>query len=463
MEEELFNNELINRFEQMLENKENLFFETEDYHEIITYYLDVGDLPYAKKALQYALEMYPSNIEFQIKKLEYFLAMEDMYVVADLIKELKDVGQHDIDYTICVARFWSLKQQPKQAIQFYKKALEFGEDQDYLYNCIGNEYLNLNEISKALYSFKKALEVELDDDFAFYSCVQCFEELHLYRECVDFLNQYIDLRPYSEMAWTQLGVQYVALKDYDNAYRAFDYATLINPKSIMALAQKAGVLEKLEDFEAAIQVYEETLALDDSAAYTYMKIGQCYMQLGKPFKALKSFHQSIHEDPQLDQAWVATSDLYDQIGNYEEALYYLNRGIDLDAFNVEYWKRKAYLHIQMVKIEEAAQDYNRLVELEPNNYYNWLGLSEVLITLGDYAKAIENVKKALKHFEKAELYYQLSNCYFLLGNESKGKLNLEKAAQMNASLQEDMFKKYPILENKMDGFLSKSSIKKKNE
>lgn len=460
MEDGFLNSELIDRFEQMLDNKEKFYFDTEEFYEIIAYYLDVGDLPYAKKAIDYAVEMYPSSTEIQIKKLEYLLSVDRLKAASQLIEELKEVGANDVDYMICVARFWSLKENPKKAIQFYEKSLEFGDDREYIYNCMGNEYLNLNEISQALYCFKKALELDLDDDFAFFSCIQCFEDLHLHNECVEFLLQYIDLRPYSEIAWSQLGQQHMISKNYEEAHRAFDYATLINPKSIMAHTQKAACLEKLEDYEEAIKVYEETLELDDSAAYTYLKIGSCYVKLGKPFKALKAFHQSLHEDPQLDQSWVATSDLYESIGNYEEALYYLNRAIDLDALSIDYWKRRAYLHIQLVRFEESTLDYYRLVELEPNNFYNWLGLSETLITIGDYQKAIEAVYRGLKHFNRAELYYQLSNCYYLLGEEEMGNSAFQKASEMNASLQVEMFQKYPILENRQTSG-GKKSVRKK--
>lgn len=460
MEEGFLNNELIERFEQMLDEKQSFYFDTEEFYEIIAYYLDVGDLPFAKKAIDYASDMYPTSTEIQIKRLEYLLALDKLKAASVLIQELKDVGENDVDYVICVARFWSLKGNPTKAIQFYEKALEFGDDMEYIYNCMGNEFLNLKEINKALFYYKSALELDLDDDFAFYSCVQCYEDLHLNDECIEFLLKYIELRPYSEIAWSQLGQQYMSMKNYEEAHRAFDYATLINPKSILAYTQKASCLEKLEDYEKAIEVYEETLELDDSAAYTYLQIGTCYMKLGKPFKALKSFHQSLHEDPQLDQTWVATSDLYESIGNYDEALYYLNRGIDLDNLNIDYWKRRAYLHIQLVRFEESSLDYYRLVELEPNNFYNWLGLSETLITIGDYQKAIEAVYRGLKHFNRAELYYQLSNCYYLLGEEEMGLNAFKKASDLNASLQNEMFEKYPILENKYKYSSKKGKNKK---
>ena len=138
----------------------------------------------------------------------------------------------------------------------------------------------------------------------------------------------------------------------------------------------------------------------------------------------------------------------------------MNRGIDLDGLNIDYWKRRAYLHIQLVRFEESTLDYYRLVELEPNNFYNWLGLSETLITIGDYQKAVEAVYRGLKHFNRAELYYQLSNCYYLLGEDENGAAAFKKASEMNASLQNEMLQKYPILENRQSESYKKSLKKK---
>lgn len=462
MDDEHMNNDLIGRFEQMLEQRENYFFETDEFYEIIAYYLDVGDLPYAKKAIGYASAMYPSSIDIQIKKLEYLLMVNRLKEASRMISELKVSAGNDLDYLIAVGRYWSLKANPRMAISFFERALEFGEEKEYIYNCLGNEYMNLEQIQQAFYNFKKALELDMDDEFAFYSCIQCLDELHSPKGIIEFLEEFINQRPYSEHAWFQLGEVYMQQKDYEQAHRAFDYATLINPKGIMAFTQKAVSLEKLDDYEAAIEVYQETLPLDDSAGFTYLKIGRCYEKLNMPFKALKAYHQALHEDPQLPQAWVAASDLYETLGNFEEALFYLNRSIQLDIHNPEIWKRRAYLHIQLSKLEESSLDYYRLVELEPNNFYNWLGLVEVLITIGDYQKGIEAVHFAQKHFNRAELYYQLSNCYYLLGNEEMGQKMFQRAFEMNATLQLEMFKKYPILENRYKK-LPKKTLGKKSK
>lgn len=448
MDDEQLNNDLIEQFESMLENDEQRFFDSEQLCEIIGFYLEVGDNEYTRKAIRYAYTLYPDSIDIQVKELEFLVQTNQLYKASELIDALKDIAQSDVDYILAVAKYWSLNGQARTAISFYEKALETEEELDYIYNCIGNEYLNLDEISLALFYFKKAIKVNIHNDYAFYSAIQCFEELHLFNESIEFLLNLIDQDPYYEAAWSQLGLQYLAQKNYEEAYKAFDYVTVIDPTSISGYTQKAYCLEQLNDYQSAIREYEETLSLDDTAAYTYLRIGECYRKLNRPYKALKSFHQAIHDDPQLDKAWISTSDLYESLGNYQDAMYYLERALDLDGSAPDYWKRHAFLNIQLGKYEEAVEDYYKMVELEPLNFYNWIGLVETLIVIGDFKRGISAAKSGLENFQRAELYYQLSNCYYLDNQEDKGLIAFRKAIELDESLRLEMYKKYPYLKRK---------------
>ena len=447
MEDEFLNNELIEQFEHMLENKEQVYFDSEQLSEIISFYLDVSDFEYAKRALDYAFALHPDNYELKVKQIEYYLALTQLKKAAELIQQLKDVASDDLEYLLVVARFWAIKDLPRKAIQFYKKAAEHGEDLDFIYNCIGNEYLNLDEISTALEYFLKALELGDDNDYSFYSILQCYNELHAYQDCIKFLKTYIDDNPYSEVAWAQLGLQYEHINRMEEALEAYDYVTVINPTSIAGYTQKATILTHLERFEEAIETFEESLEFDDSPAITHLKIGECYEQINIPLKALKSYHLSIKEDPQLDKAWAKTSNLYVKIENYQEALFYLNRAIDLDETQVEYWKSHCFILIKLGQYEEAIESYRVVVELEPSRLNNWLALLEANSVMDEFDNVIEDALDALKHFNRAEIYYHLSNSYFYLGNEDLGKKALNEAVKLDTTLFEEYSEKYPILKN----------------
>lgn len=448
MNEEWLNNELVERFEEMLDENECYYFDTDEFIEIISYYLDVGDLPFAHKAISYAIELHPENIELKVKVLEYNIEVGELHIAKDLIDELKEAAQNELDFIIAQAKYWSLKFQHKRAIQFYEKALEFGEEEDYIHHCLGTEYAAIGYIGKALFHFKSALELDLDDEAAFFSCIQCFNEIHRYKEAIDFLNQYIDRKPYSEIAWFQLGLQYLHFKDYNKALDAFDYAVCINPKGINNIYQVSFCYEKLGEYEKAIENYQTAIEFDDTPAYSYLKIARCYLKLEQPQKALNSYHQAINEDPQMDIIWSETADVYEKLGGIEEAIHYLKRAVDLDANNTEYLKKLTFLSIQMGYYEEAEITYEKIVSREPNHFLNWFGYTELLILLGEYAKAISVAKRGLIRFERAELYYQISCCEYLLNRNKKGSASLHRAKLLNPKLWDEMLLKYPILKAK---------------
>lgn len=446
MEDEFLYNELIEQFEKMLDQKEQFYFDSEQLLEIISFYLDVSDFEYAKKALAYSYALHPDNYELKIKQIEFHLALTQLKKAAELIQELKDIASDDLEYQLVAARFWAIKNLPKKAIQFYEKAAEHGEDLDFIYNCIGNEYLNLDELDHALIYFKLALEFSDDNDYSFYSIIQCYNDLHMPNECIEFLKEYIDENPFAEDAWAQLGSQYDKVNKLEESLEAFDYVTVINPESISGHTQKAVMLQKLERYEEAINSYEETLILDDSAAITYLKIGECYEKLDKPYKALKSYHLSIKEDPQLDKVWGKTSNLYANLGNYQEGLFYVNRALDLDNQNIEYWKTHCFLLIKLGKYEEAIQSYRSIVEIEPLHLNNWLALIEANIVMEEFNTAIKEALLALIHFNRAEIYYQLSACYFHISDEELGTEAFQKAIALDESIKDEFLEKYPILQ-----------------
>ncbi|GGF08777.1 Tetratricopeptide repeat-containing protein [Chishuiella changwenlii] len=451
MEEDFFNNELIEGFEQMLDNRESKYYDSEDLVEIIEFYIEVNDSEYAKRALEFAEKMHPDNLDIKIKRIEYLLFTENLKGAGKLIQELSDIAAKEIDYLLVQARFWGLKNMPRKAIRFYEQALQIDDEEtDFICNCIGNEYLNLDEVHSAIVAFKRALKFNPENDYSFYSIIQSYEEIHDKDDCIVFLKEYIEDNPYSETAWLQLGLLHNNKKQFHEAIDAFDFVIAINPTSIAAQTNKAHSLEELGQLNAAIEVLEETLEFDDSPASTHLKIGELFEKLEKPQKALRAYHLSIKEDPQLDKAWAKTASLYDKIANYDEAEYYINRAIELDNTNPDYYSNVIYYYLKQMKFEEAIKNLERLVELKPLVFNTWYAYVETLIAIGEYDQALAVlIGGALKNFNRAEFFYQLSNVYYQTDQDKLGNEALVNALSLDRSLKDEMLENYPILKEKI--------------
>ena len=93
--------------------------------------------------------------------------------------------------------------------------------------------------------------------------------------------KYIDLNPYSEIAWHQVGRLHYILKNYTEAVRAFEFSTYIDDEFIGAFMENGKALERLKRYEEAIENYQKTLDLDDPTSYALLRIGKCLILSSK--------------------------------------------------------------------------------------------------------------------------------------------------------------------------------------
>ena len=443
--EEFFDNELVSKFENMIENNEEHYFDTEELEDIIVYYLELGDLKNADVAVKFGLKLHPSSIEIKVKKLEVLIELESYALAKELINELSASAGDSTDFLACCAKYYSNLGNPKKAIEFCKRGIELGEELNFLHNFIADECVNLGDPFTALIHYKAALDEDLEDDYALENSMACYVDLKKYEEAVSFLNDYLDDFPYSETAWFEYGQFYFNQKNYEEAIIGFDYLLAINSEAVSVYSNKAACYEALGNYKQAINVYEELLGLEFTKAFTYYKIGLAYKQLKQWVPALISFQKSLIEDPQFYLSMMEQSHAYEEMGGMKEALYFAKEALQLNEDQVDYQKRVAFLLIDAGKFEESIVCFKKLIEIEPDRFYNWYAYAEVLLLLGEYKDAISILKEALKLHKRAELHYQMSNCFFHLKKDEKGIEFLEKAKKIDASIAHDMEEKYPFI------------------
>jgi len=124
----------------------------------------------------------------------------------------------------------------------------------------------------------------------------------------------------------------------------------------------------MQQWDKAIAVYDEMLALEYTKAYTYYKIGLCYRAAEKIFPALKAFQKSLIEDPQFYLSMMEQSHIYEELGSMHEALHFAKEAALLNDSNPDYHKRLAFLYIEGGDFEESLVCLRKLVEMEPADF-----------------------------------------------------------------------------------------------
>lgn len=438
------------KFESMLKTNNVLFFDSEEFENIIHHYLNQGKMSLAKKAIKLGLEQHPTSTNLKLFKVEVYV-FENKLVQADtLLNELYLLEPMNEEIYIQKANILSKKDEHLQAIDVLKKALELTDDVVDLYSLIGMEYLFLDQFEDAKIYFIKCLEEDIEDYSALYNIIYCFDFLDQNDEAIEYLNSFLDKNPYCEVAWHQLGKQYYTLKDYKKALAAYDFAIISDDTFVGAYLEKGKVLEKLKRFEEAIEFYSFTLKLDDPTSFALLRIGNCYEKLRKDDLAVQYYYKTVHEDPLLDKGWIAITRFYNRKKNFQKALYYINKAINIDGENVIYWKLYSHINLRLNLFEEAERGFKKTLELGNYELSTWLSRGDLLIKLGEPEAAIYNFEQAVEFYpENAELEYRLAGSFFLLNESDKGTFHLKNGLKFNPDYSFIIDELFPEVCNKI--------------
>lgn len=420
------NNLPLTKFESMLKTNHVLFFDSEEFENIIHYYLNQGKIALAKKAIKLGLDQHPTSINLRLFKVEIYIFEDKIFEADKLLNELYILDSTNEEIYIQKANIFSKKDNHEQAIKVLKSALDLTDDVLDLYALIGMEYLFLDKYEDAKSYFMKCLEVDMNDYSALYNVIYCFEYLNQNEEAISYLNLFLDKNPYSEVAWHQLGKQYYSLEEYEKALTSYDFAIISDDTFVGAYLERGKVLEQLKRYKDAIENYTITLKLDDPSSFALLRIGKCYEKLNNQDLALQYYDRTVHEDPQLDKGWIAITKFYNKKGNYQKALFFINKAINIDSENVTYWKLYAQLNHRLKFYEEAERGYKKTIELGNYELNTWLSRGDLLIQLGELRAAILNFEQAIEFYpDQAELEYRLAGSYFTLKEFDKATFYLK--------------------------------------
>lgn len=128
----------------------------------------------------------------------------------------------------------------------------------------------------------------------------------------------------NEATWNNLGQRLFHLARYPDALIAYDHALLINPDYSLGLANRCGVLSKLEQYAQALESYDLALQGDDywgaeGSALAWDNRGDILFNLERYQESLSSFEQALAINPSYKHAQQNRAIALHQIALYQLA------------------------------------------------------------------------------------------------------------------------------------------------
>lgn len=176
-----------------------------------------------------------------------------------------------------------------------------------LQNIIGISHINLGNPKNAIPYFKKALNLKNNYNEARANLGSALLLLGHADEAIVELNQSLIENPKNSKAWHSLGNAKRNKLLYVEAQLAFEKALELNPNYINALNSLGVLLSKSGKEDQAIKIFKKGLKLDPEDSSLLTSYGFALSEVGEIEKAEKLIRKAIAIDPNLSEAYRSLS------------------------------------------------------------------------------------------------------------------------------------------------------------
>ena len=436
--------EIIIRFNKMLQTSSINYFESFEIEIIIDHYIENTDKIKLKKAFNLYEKLHPFSMDLKIKKAQTLLFFNKANQALNVIQKLPFLYFNE-DYLYTLATIYSELGKNKQAIPIFERLLNLSDDKEDLLLCLVNEYNIVDDFSKSAEILEKLIFLDRFNEAYWYSYIILCKSLKSFNRSIIFIKDFIGNNPYDYKAWFHLGIIYQMKDNHLDAINSFEYSIHIKEDYKRAYMAKVESLTEIGNYQKAIECLKEILIFEKTNAYIYYDIANLYQKLNNIDSAKAYYIKCIKVDEFFDKAFYKIALILDNQNLHEESSYFIQRAIQISESNTEYIFRYAKIHEKIGLKKEAEIAYKKLLKIDKSDIEIWLDCSNIVYENGSIDEAIEVLKKGIIiHPKNTKLLYRLLEFLFLADCENEAIEKLKNVLEIDYDLQDffSTFTKY---------------------
>lgn len=394
-------NEDISRFEAHLNGHALGYLDSDQCEAIIDHYLINSQYTKAASAADFAMNQFPYNALFHLRKAQAISALGNLKEGLSLLAKIEKWETPSCEFLLTKASIFSQLHDHKFAIRLFKEALSISEpeDRDEIYLDLAMEYQNDNDYKNAVKILKEAIQYNPKNEGAIYEIAFCYDQLNQFEDAIKAYHTFIDENPYSFTSWYNLGNTYLKLEKYDKAIWAYDYCLLINEDFAPAYFNLGNVYLTTEKYKLAIQHFHKSIEVDGDDPIAFCYIGECHEQLGEYDLAKHFYKRSMELAPMYADSWLGMGIVLDLEEKTKEGLTFILKAVELDPENPSVYHVLAGAYEKLEDWENASENYVYSLALDPmeeeclTNYVDLLASFSKVDALNYLRDFKENIAK----------------------------------------------------------------------
>ncbi len=400
-------NELLIEYTILSQSKSVPNFEKTEYTDLIDYCITSQNFDWGLKAVDSAIQLFSSSIEFIVKKIKILLLLNQPEQALDLLDSIDHLPRLTYEAQILKAKALKATGNDKAALKIIDGLDNTAKNDFDVYQLKADLLENLGQFEHLYHMTKNQIFAAPKDQIdALLEKFSFFTEITSnYSDAINIYKEVIDLHPFSSTAWQNLGLTYGFLDNCKEAVDAFEYCIAINPKNRAAYFGCAECLEKTERYDLALNYYNEyldTTQLKNPDAI--VRLANCFYHMDDIDSAKHWLLEAININPELPEAFAILGLIYETSAP-DKAISYYEEAMDIDPFNEDYIIDLAELHYSLQNMQTAKQLFQQAIDTAPDVIETWIPYIRFLINTDQHQLLLENLEEVSSYFNEDKVIF----------------------------------------------------------
>jgi tetratricopeptide (TPR) repeat protein len=246
-----------------------------------------------------------------------------------------------------------------------------------------------------------------------------------FQRAVECSSQYVD-------AYLGLAQAYTTMGRLANAESVCVVGRENVPGEPRLSVAEAQVCIEREDYQKAIKLYLEAIALDSLNFDAWFGVGFAYEMTSDTAKAVESYTKAKTLKPEDTKLRFRLGRLLISTGREDEGLAEVKYVVDAQPEDVEARRELAESYMSVSRYKDALQEFRAILKIEPSDLNATLGEGRAQVKLRNYSAAEKAFEKAksMAPGSPGPLYY-MADMYITMRSFSKARRVLDEALALD--------------------------------
>jgi tetratricopeptide (TPR) repeat protein len=268
-----------------------------------------------------------------------------------------------------------------------------------------------------------------------YCAIASFHELKFYRDASTFFTEAIARTPRNALCYNNRGTYYGnELHDPEAALKDFDKAIELNPKYMVAIANRGVTRGSMGQKKEAIADLQRALAINPNSPNPdfILRIADLRYVLNDFTGSIADYNRLLAMDKLYPRIYSKRAGSKAMLDQAEEALRDADKALQIDPKDEEAYNSRGLANRLLGRLDEAMNDFSLAIHIKDDYSGPYNNRGTVYLAQGQPERAIEDFSKAIQldsHF--ADPYSNRGSAKHQLGRDEEALTDLDTALRLN--------------------------------